>query len=237
MYLISEAIEDAGQVPFIPLSKHPVPVTMYQNWRKYNATVSNGETRILQDDGSDVSLNIPDGTKAVYMMKVHTDHFESKSPADYLKFKAVIPSKECIIGPPTEVEYIPLQTQTPTKSKQLHRLKIAHWLSNQNLWKYIIVRQGDVHRSRPFKEVPRRTNEDEDDVGFEVDDKYITVYTDGFSLFICTCGRTVCPATVMVFIMGNPAPCVDDDETTIHLKNFLCSPLYKIKDYKDVCSC
>ena len=236
LFLISEAIEDAGQVPFIPLSKHPVPVTMYQNWRKYNATVSNGETRILQGYGSDVSLNIPDGTKAVYMMKVHTDHFESKSPANDLKFKAVITSEECIIGPPTEVEYIPLQTQTPTKPKQLYRLKIAHCLSDQNLWEHIIVRRGDVHRSRPFREVPRRNGDDEEDVGFEVDNRYITIHTDGFSQFICTCGRTVCTAAVMVFIMGNPAPCVDDDETTIHLKNFLCSPLYKIEDYKEVLS-
>ena len=201
---------------------HRAPVLVR---KKYNTTVSHGEPKTLQGDGSDVSLAIPVGSQGVYMTRVHTDH---------LQFKGIIPPEECLIGPPTEVEQINFENQTPTRSKYLYRVNIPHCLMDKELWKHIIVRRGDVYRHRPFREMPRRNPKDEEDFGFEVDNKYITIHTDGFSQFICTCGKTVCTASVLVFVMGSMNPGTEVKGSSIKLKNFLCSFLYNIEDYKQV---
>ena len=215
--------EEVSQSSDVLPYRHRAPVLVH---KKYNTTVSHGEPKTLQGDGSDVSLSIPAGSQGVYMTRVHTDH---------LQFKGIIPPEECLIGPPTEVEHINFENQTATRPEHLYMVNIPHCLMDKELWKHIIVRRGDVYRHRPFRKLSRRSSEDEDKVGFEVDNKYITIHTDGFSQFICTSCKTVCAASVMMFVMGNPEPCVEERETIIQLKNFLCSFLYKIKEYRQVC--
>ena len=46
------------------------PMTMVKNGKLYIGTVSHGKARILQAPGSDVSLEIPKGSRGVYAMGV-----------------------------------------------------------------------------------------------------------------------------------------------------------------------
>ena len=72
---------------------------MYKFWRNYNITVSRGEARTLQGDGSNVSLHIPKGSPGVFMTSVHTD---------LSRFQGAVPPDECIVGPIVEVTHAKL---------------------------------------------------------------------------------------------------------------------------------
>ena len=72
----------------------PCPIAI----QKFNATVTDGEARILQGDGSGVSLNIPAGSQGLYMTRVHTDHS---------MFRETVPDYECLVGPSVQVEHLP----------------------------------------------------------------------------------------------------------------------------------
>lgn len=199
------------------------PITMSKNLRKYNATVSHGESRMLQGDESDVSLAIPAGAQGVYISRVHTDHSW---------FDNVIPKHECFIGPPVEVEH--LNAAKNHKDTHHYVLSIPHSVSDKYLWKHIRVRHGNLHKSGSFTIVSRKMVEDEADTWFEVDDKFIKIHTSHFSQFICTSCKESCSASVMAFVLARLRHIREVMETSVEIKTYLCSSLYKIRDYRKV---
>ena len=206
---------------------------MYQNSKKYNATASHGESKVLQGDGSEVSLTLPQGSQGVYMTRVHTD------PS---RFHGVIPDNECIISPLVEVENIPFQKiddKEEVAEKIMYAIYIPHCLSDENmwsqeLWKFIKVRHGNIHKSALFREIPTKSERQENGVYYEIKSRFITVYTDHFSQFICTICKKVCTASATVFLIGKLIPSREDQETVVKLKPYFCCSLYRIEDYKKV---
>ena len=198
------------------------PITMMKQRRLYNATVTHGEARTLQGDGSDVSLTIPTGSQGVYMTRVHTDH---------TRFPWVIPNEECIVGPLVEVEHIRTQ-----ETDIVHKLKIPHCVRNKKLWKYIKVRKGNPNNGTEFTEIEQRFQPRGDGDYYAIDEKYITIYTSHFTLFTCTsCKKNSCNATVMAFLVGQLRNLTKHRITKVKVKAFLCSELYRIADFKNVC--
>ena len=128
---------------------------MYQNSKRYNVTTSHGESKVLQGDGSEVSLTLPHGSQGVYMTSVHTDQS---------RFHGVIADNECIISPLVEVENIPFQEiddKEETPQKIMYVISIPHCLSNedmwkQELWKFIKVKHGNIYKSDDFSEIPTK---------------------------------------------------------------------------------
>ena len=106
---------------------------MYKGGKKYCATVANGQAKILQGDGSDVSLTISPGSQGVYMTTVNIDHS---------RFKDIIPSSDkpdCIIGPFVEAEHIGASDDLKTDDLKMHTIKIPHSLRKEKYWKDIKV--------------------------------------------------------------------------------------------------
>ena len=72
------------------------PITMIRNKRPYIATVTRGMKKTLQAPSSDVSLDIPDGHRGVYVKGVHTNHSSVCH---------ILDKKECFISPAVEVTF------------------------------------------------------------------------------------------------------------------------------------
>ena len=199
---------------------------MYKNKRKYNATVTRGEARILQGDGSDVSLAIPEGAPGVYKTRVHTDQS---------RFKGLIPDDECLVGPLVEVvqrdlKSIKLQVE---EMNSPYILKIPHCVAQCENWRFIKVRKGSIYKQKPFTEI---SSQDTSDGGtfFTIDSHFITIFTYHFCLFTCTMCKQSCPAAATVFLGGSITTEEEEKTTDVEIKPFLCSFLYQIKDFKKV---
>ena len=159
---------------------------MQRNWKRNIATVSQGEARILQDDDSDVSLEIPKRSNGVFVLRVHTD---------LTRFKELVPQEECIIGPMVEVENL-----KPCEERESEEIgfvvKIPHCIKKKKDWDRIKVRLGDVTQPGTLREIPsqeRATNF----AYYTIHKHFLAIHTRHFCLVMCTiCKQEVrwCPA-------------------------------------------
>ena len=196
---------------------------MYKNLRRTFATVTQGEPRILQAPDSDVSLHIPEGSEGLFTMKVHTDH---------TRFPGVIPDKECIISPIVEIEHKKQEEKIKDKDSPFYTVKIPHSLRNIAQYKTVRVKRGEGYKKIIFHELPLRSEADRE--SYEIDEKFIKIFTRKFSTFVCTsCGNS-CQATVMLFLLGYLEQRQETNDTLTQIKSFLCSDLYSIKDFREV---
>ena len=202
--------------------KMKCPLIMFQNLRRIIATVSQGESRILQAPDSDVSLHIPEGSTGLFTMRVHTDH---------TRFPGVVPHQECIISPLVEVEHKKLSEGAEDKEPPLCFLKIPH--SHRNPKPGVRVRKVDTMKIS-FEELQVKSEKIDMNDTFEIDENFITIFTRKFSTFVCTSCNNTCQATVMLFLLGYLEPRQEANDTLTQVKSFICSDLYRIKDFREV---
>ena len=200
------------------------PMTMHRNRRRVIATVSHGDARILQAPDSDVSLNIPEGSEGLFTMKIHTDH---------TRFLRVIPDEECIISPLVQVEHKKISDEVKGKESLIYDIKIPHSLRSAIGYKTVRVRRGQNFENKISIQELKMRSEAEGD-SYEIDQKFITIFTWKFSTFVCTsCGNT-CQARVMLFLLGKLEPRQEASDTLTQIKSYICSDLYCIKDFREV---
>ena len=103
---------------------------MMKNHRRYIGTVCRGKARVLHDPGSDVSLEIPDGSRGVYVMGVHTD---------ISKFKDVIEMRN--VSSPQWSKFYTRMKMMFLKPES-HTVRIPHCLRDASQLELIRVRRG-----------------------------------------------------------------------------------------------
>ena len=212
---------------------------MNQSWRKWIATVSRGEARILRAPGSSVSLQIQEGADGVFMMLVHTEHF---------KFNHILNQDECLIGPPTEIEFYGV---TDTCK---HIVRIPHCMRLENLFKHLKVRRGNVHGASGFEQLepkqklpqpddsterslqPNESREKswQPDEYYRITSRFIKIYANRFKHYTATVLPAVCQKSLCIFVFGHLEPIMENDITITKIKVFLCSQLFRIQDFKEV---
>ena len=185
---------------------------------------------MLQGPESDVSLNIPEGARGLFTMRVHTN------PA---RFLSVIPDDECIVSPQVEVELTKLPDEYDDIKQPLFQLKIPHSLGVRAEHRAIRVRRGNVlHEEIVYEDISpwtERTCNDGESCSYKVDDKFITIFTQKFSTFICTSCKKTCQETVMIFLLGYlEQRYIEPPDTLVKVKAFICSDLHGIGDYREV---
>ena len=206
----------------IPVYKSTCPVILHKNKRKYVVAVACEMEVNLQALDSDVSLKIPRKVSGVFFSHVHTDH---------TLFKNVIPDDECFVGPPVEIEQVNNENSDDTET---FKIKIPHYIRQSDLWKTIKVRYGNIHKSEKFQDVPHKDKDHQGDIWFNINDRFVTIYTKHFSHFTCSVCNYNCSAITRVFLYANLNVSGIETATRVKVKVFLCSELYKIKDYKKV---
>ena len=86
----------------------------------------------------------------------------------------------------------------------------------------------------PFHEIPPKDEFDPEENSFSVDDTHVRVSCKSFSEFFCTTCKTTCQSTIRAFIFAHMRAWPRKNITTLEVKSFLCSYLFRIEDFKQV---
>ena len=172
---------------------------------------------------SDTVLQIPKGSDGLFIMRVLTDEKINQN-------SNLISENECFVSVMGEVRVFPplLMTRKPDK---LHTLKIVHCIPDRRMWSKVIVRQWSRDGCRDLKqnEIP------EDQEGcFYVDEQFITIYTRTFSVFTCTVCENICQTREYAVITGELSSFKQENLTTVKIKCYLCTYMYRLKAFKKV---
>ena len=201
------------------------PITMVQSKKLYIATVTKGIKKTLQSPDSNVSLHIPEGNKGIYMMAVHTDHS---------KVCRVLGEKECFVSPIVEVIHNCFECEHSTENTGTLTISIPHCLSKKELLDLIRVKRGDILRSVPFQDLKKSQNLNHEDSVYFLDGNYIRIKTKKLSDFVCISCNITCQAAIQVFLLGSLNKSERINVSTVKVKPFLCSSLFKIAEYRNV---
>ena len=192
------------------------PLALIQKgYRTYTRMRVFGQGGVLKCPDSAVELLIPEGLTGFVMGYIHTD---------VKPFIHAIPYGECVIAP--VVEYHVSMKTLKAKSSRF-QIKVPLCLKKSEDLETVVVRHGNIHNNRKFKKLPLPAS------FFEVDEKFIIIYTSAFSQFICTsCNRT-CYGQGKAFVFGNILQ-YPDKRPTASVRLYVCSPLYQLEDYEKV---
>ena len=197
------------------------PMVMFQNHLQYAGTVINGEKTVVKDKNSGISLFIPKGVRGFLVQCVHTD---------LRPFETFVPKAECFISPVVEIHCDEIK-RTKAGRGAWYCLQVPHCLHGS--FYQIKVRCGDQAKSLSFVEVPHGQLQEEEGIFYEVDKRYIRVYSTHFCQIICTSCKQTCSSFILALPFGSLHQF--DDETIVKIKLYLCSALYKIEDFIAVC--
>ena len=191
-----------------PISRTPSAL-IQKGYRTYTGMRVFGQGGVLKCPDSAVELLIPAGLSGFVMGHIHTD---------VKPFIHAIPNEECVIAP--VVEYHVTMKTLKAKSSRF-QIKIPHCLTKPEDLETVVVRHGYIHTNRKFEKLPLPAS------FFELDEKFITIYTSSFSQFICTsCNRT-CYGQGKAFVFGNILQ-YPDKRPTASVRLYVCSPLYQL---------
>ena len=180
--------------------------------------------RTLQAPGSNVSLDIPEGNKGVYVMGVHTDHSN---------FCGVLKEKECFISPIVEVTYKAFDDYA-TENKGSLTINIPHCLKKTGTLDLVRVKRRDVLKSISFQDLKRTDGLDIEDNTYSVDENFVRIKTKRLSEFVCISCDTTCQAAIQVFLLGELDKSERIKKSIVTVKSFLCSSLFQIEEYRNV---
>ena len=200
-------------------------MTMMKNHKQYIGTVCHGKARFLQAPDSEVSLDIPDGSTGVYVMGTHID---------FSRFSNFVEDAECFVSPVVEIEHKNLDNDIADKELKLHTVTIPHCLRNRSQLGRIKVRRGKSSNGVSFKHILHMDESHSIDQCYFVDSKNITILSREFSEFVCTSCNTTCQGTIKLFLFGKLNTWEMKNLTTVQIKSFLCSPLFRIAEFRDV---
>ena len=198
-------------------------MTMVKNYKRYIATVCNGQPRILQAPGSDTYLEIPTGSRGLFKMGVYTDHS---------RYTDILKNEHCMVSSVVEVVHRPFEGQT-TQSN-VHVLNIPHCLRDESLLKLIRVKKWDTECRLPFREIPRKGESSSGEDSFSADLTHVRVNCETFGIFICTTCQRTCRSTIRAFLFANLNPWPSRNITTLQVKAFMCNYLFRIAEYREV---
>ena len=191
-------------------------VEFQKGWRTYFGVRVHGSGGILQNKASDVLLYISKGLHAFVYGIIHTDPWP---------FLQEIPEDHCLVAPIVEYHYE--ATNDVTNKQLFFKIKVPHCITEKEDLKSIQVQHGDIHNGVPFTQLPTESSY------FQVDRKYITIYTRHFSQFICTSCNKICRGRGKVFMFGRVMP-LQRIPSKAALRLYICSPLPGITDYTRV---
>ena len=187
-----------------------------KGYRNYFGVRVQGTGGLLQGSASDVLLYIPKGLQAFVYGYIHTNPWP---------FRQHIPEDHCLVAPIVEYHYH--EGDNSGNRRLWFKIKVPHCVTKKEDLKSIQVLHGDIHRGISFSQLSPSNGY------FQVDEKYVTIYTRRFSQFICTSCNKICNGKGKAFIFGK-VTARETMQSTADLRLYLCSPLHNIRDYRTV---
>ena len=162
----------------------------------------NGKSCSIRAAQSEVILHVPEGVHGVLLANIHTNA---------VKFFRLIPEHECLLGPICEYHVLPYldevclgkrkRIRSLTRSQEKYKIQIPHSVR-------------DIERVRPHLKLRHFFRALYDDTGIltqasdqdecSIDDKYVTILTSHFSVYIITAeGVRCCGQTANLLFFGS----------------------------------
>ena len=113
-------------------------------------------------------------------------------------------------------------------------INIPHCLTHTKSLQYIRVKKGNSYHSNSFTELEKADELNTNDSNYHVDKNFVRITTPKFSEFICTSCKNTCQAKIRVFLFAALQAWKRNKVTTLKVKSFLCSHLFRIADYRNV---
>ena len=187
-----------------------------------------GNVSVIHTFGSDVALHTPEGLHAVVLGNIHVNH---------APFQHLVPANECIVGPICEYSIHALIDSPTLLPDAKYKLQIPHIIRDIEAVKHRIrVRHGNVHSDvNNLKLEPEPLQSHNAEVWYEVDKRFITIYTSHFSGYIVTVeGINCCGGSANLLLFGSLMS-IPDEEPLVTLKVYMSSAhSAQIKDYRTV---
>ena len=138
------------------------------------------------------------------------------------------------MSPIVEVVHSKRSRDNAEMELKTHSLRIPHCLANPSLVGLLRVRRGKSSCSSPFELLPHREEFGSKGDCYSADDNFITISAKNFSQFVCTSCNTTCQAIVKNVLFANLRVCRRNNITTVLIKSFLCSPLFRTAEFRNV---
>ena len=184
--------------------------------------VLDGEHSIIQAPNSDVRLQAPKGVHGVVFGTVHTNHQQ---------FLYLILDSDCLICPVCEYVFHPDETKNKPDGK--FKLLIPHIVKDiTNVKGQILVRQ--VASKSILEILPVSTQFETSNAYWNIDDKYIIIYTRKFSKFVITAKKIKCCGRSVEMLVFGRWEDLADGFARVDLRTYLGSEHCRIKDYLEV---
>ena len=195
----------------------------------------NGQSCLVQAEGSEVSLQVPEGVNGTIIGKTHTDN---------AKFVHLIDDNECLVSPVSEFNLEGKSNQDGNNFK----VKIPHIIKDvEKAKKHIKVKHRNIHSQATatvgFKRkkkqsgqmvMKKRKDSLEGDAWYDVDNKFVTIETRELGMFIVTVeGLNCCSDSATCFVFGS-LKYFPDKKSLATLKAYFWSIHGRIKDYEMV---
>ena len=175
----------------------------------------------MQGTNSDVILHVPKGVYGKILANVHTD------PA---KFIHHIPKRHCLVAPICEYCLQPASSNTPLK-KVKYIIQIPHIVTDiERVRHHIRVFHGNIHSQESDLKI-KKQNSEEKGLHFDIDEKYINIYTSHFSGFIVTADAITCCANRANLLIFGSLRNHSDVPPIATVKVVFASNHIKCKDY------
>ena len=154
----------------------------------------NGDSCTVQGKNSDVILHVPKGVYGTLLANIHTD------PA---KFIHHIPKEHCLVAPICEYCLTPASGITSNKNVK-YKIQIPHIVTDiERVRHHIRIFHGNIHGGDTRLTVEKQ-NSHSAGLKYDINDKYVTIYTSHFSGFIVTAhGINCCAKNTNVLIFGS----------------------------------
>ena len=189
------------------------------------------ESKILYLLESDTALQVPMFSDGLYVVRVLTGE-------RICQIYNLISENECFVSVIVEVTVLPPMLKPEQlglkRSKKVYTLRITHCIPNRRMWSKVVVRQWSRDGCRQLKQIEIDLPEDREGC-FYVDEHFITIYTRTFSVFTCTVCEKMCKTREYAVITGELSSFKQENLTTVKIKCYLGSYLYKLKAFKKVC--
>ena len=146
------------------------------------------------------------------------------------KFQHLIPDDECPISPIVEFKSKSLGDNDPVQCDKPFILTLPHCVPNiDQMVPQIRVRYGNIH-SETLNLPAQKADEVHHEVCYKISSKFITIQTTQLTGFLVTVQDSKCSSrssTLQVY--GS------FENSRVKLQPILCSPLWSIQDYQQVC--
>ena len=141
--------------------------------------------------------------------------------------------RECLIGPIVQLNHHHLE-KLRKESKHPFVIKIPHCEQEEQNWKYVIVRLGNINNPNSLQKISPDSKPN-GEAYYTVDDHFVTIFTHHFCHVVCsTCLPEWCQKSITVLLFGSFSPADNSDVTDVELRPYICSKLYNGDDFKMV---